>query len=101
MNKIKDQQLHSSVKFALSLLVNFIAYPIHAAILWAISGNGEWALIYLALLPLTAVFANKYRYAYIDFMYEFRLWKLSKSKKFSNYLELKKSLNTVLEKAMV
>ena len=100
IKKIKDPQLHSSIKFALSLLVNFIAYPIHAAILWAISGNGEWALIYLALLPLTALFANKYRYAYIDFMYEFRLLKFSKSNRFSNYLELKKSLNTVLEKAM-
>ncbi len=97
---VKDKQFHTSIKSVVSLLLTFVIYPIQAAILWAISGNGQWALIYLVLLPLTALFANKYRYNLNDFKTKLIFWKLIKSKVQNEYLAKKDNIDKILIKVM-
>ena len=100
LKKVKDKQFHTSIKFALSLLINVFIYPIQAAIFWAISGNWQWALLYLFSLPLTAVFANRYRYSFTNYQRIIALWKFSKSTDYSNYLNVKTKLDSILSNIM-
>ncbi len=100
LKKVKDRQFYSSIKLAVSILIGSFIYPIHAGIFWAISGNGTYALIYLISLPITAAFANKYRYAWIKFIKETKYWKFSRSNKFNEYQDLKKDLDNKLEEIM-
>ncbi len=97
---IKDKQFHTSIKSVVTLLLTFVIYPIQAAILWAISGNGQWALVYLVLLPLTALFANKYRYKFNDFKNKLIFWKLIKSKDYKEYTAKKGNMDKILIKVM-
>ncbi|RLD47512.1 MAG: hypothetical protein DRI86_00045 [Bacteroidetes bacterium] len=97
---VKDKQFHTSIKSVVTLLLTFVIYPIQAAILWAISGNGQWALVYLVLLPLTALFANKYRYKFNDFKNKLIFWKLIKSKDYKEYTAKKGNMDKILIKVM-
>ena len=98
LKKVKDPQFHSSIKFAISLLISFVLYPIHGLIFWAISGNGSYSLVYTLLLPLTALFANKYRYAFMNFKNNIIYWKYTKSSKSNHLARLKTNLDLLLEK---
>ncbi len=100
LKKVKDAQFHSSIKLAVSILITTFIYPIHALIFWAISGNGLWALIYLISLPLTVLIANKYRYAWKNFIKEHKFWRLKRSDKYNDYKTLKNTLDNKLKEVM-
>lgn len=60
-HKFKDVQFHSSIRHVAALLLTPIMYLIQTLVFWAIGGNGQWALLYLASLPLSAVFLYQWR----------------------------------------
>ncbi len=100
LKKVKDLQFHTSIKFFISIILSLIIYPIHSLVLLLITGEWTWSLIYLISLPLTALFANKYRYSWIEFKNNIKLWAFSNSKEFKAYKELKKELDKELELIM-
>lgn len=66
--KIKDKQFISSIRFVAGMFLFPIIYLIQPLIFWAISGNGIYALIYLASLPISAIFAYQWRKCYLNSM---------------------------------
>ncbi len=94
INKIKDKQFYSSVKFVISFTVLPILYLIQSGIFYAFTANWSWTLIYLFSLPISAYYTNKIRYCWMDFLQDYRLWKSSKnkSKEFIEYDNSKKEL---------
>jgi len=99
INKIKDKQFHSSVKFAISFTILPIIYFIQSGIFYAFIGDWSLTIAYLFSLGFTAHFANKYRYNWIDYMQDFRLWinSLRNSKAYKEYEDSKNSLIQFLD----
>jgi len=100
INKIQDKQFHSSVKFAISFTILPILYFIQSWIFYTFISNGNWTIIYLFSLPISAYFANKYRYYWIDYMQDYRFWvnSIRESKAFQEYDNSKNSLIQYLDK---
>ena len=94
INKIKDKQFHSSIKFVISFTAVPIIYFIQAGIFYAVYNNSLWTIIYLFSLALSAFFANKYRYKWKYYIQDYRLWINSKlnTKKQLDYTESKNQL---------
>lgn len=58
LQKFKDRQFHSSVKFVLGLAVCPLFHLIQALVVWAVSGSFLWSLAYLISLPLSGFAAR-------------------------------------------
>lgn len=100
--KIKDKQFHTSIKFVITAFVSPILYLIHALILYAITGNVQWAIIYFVSLPITALFANRYRYAWEKYRLDYKLWRISRFSKseYAKFIEQQNDLIELLNKVM-
>jgi len=100
INKIKDKQFHSSVKFAISFTILPIIYFIQSGVFYAFNGNLLWTLAYLFSLPISAYFANKYRYNWLDYIQDFILWinTIRNTEKFKDYTDSKNKLIQVLDR---
>jgi 1-acyl-sn-glycerol-3-phosphate acyltransferase len=60
INKIKDRQFHSSVKFVWGLAISPLFYIIQSVVVYAIWGSLFWSLIYLLSLPVAGFAARTY-----------------------------------------
>jgi len=92
--KIKDEQFISSVRFVVGMFLFPIMFLTQTLIFWAISGNGLYALIYLASLPIGAAIAYLWRkYALCAFM-DIKLirFKTSNPEKYLKLRNLNKSI---------
>ena len=100
INKVKDKQFHSSIKFAISFTILPILYFIQSGIFYALIGDWLLTLAYLFSLGLTAHFANKYRYNWMNYMQDFRLWinTMLNSKAYKEYEDSKNSLIQFLDR---
>jgi len=81
INKVKDHQFHSSFKYAISLLIAPFFYLINSlfALIWL--QDFSLFVVYYFSLPLTAYWANKLRYLYIEVRNEWIFWYNSFNKK--------------------
>lgn len=95
INKVKDQQFHSSFKFGISAIISPFVYLIHFVVFYLISSNFYWSLIYFISLPISAVFANRYHYWWISFLDKFNVWKTKITKKSDYDLYEKSKLNLI------
>jgi len=93
---IKDEQFISSVRFVVGMFLFPIMFLIQTLIFWAISGNGLYALIYLASLPIGAAIAYLWRkYALCAFM-DIKLIKFKTSNP-EKYLKLRNLNKSIIE----
>jgi len=74
--KIKDVQFISSIRFVVGMFLFPIAYIIQVFLFWIISGNGLYALYYLASLIAGAVIAYIWRRYFLDSVMDFKLFKV-------------------------
>jgi 1-acyl-sn-glycerol-3-phosphate acyltransferase len=97
INKIKDKQFHSSIKFGVSFLILPFLYIIQSAVFYAFIGDFYFSLIYLISLPISAFFANKIRYGWKHFKQEVIIWWISGSKK-KNVISFHKNKQILIDK---
>ncbi len=81
IHKIKDQQFYSSFKFGISIIIAPLLYLINSGIFYFFSRNIDWTIIYFFSLPISAFFANKYRYLWKDFQEQLHICKGKKKNK--------------------
>lgn len=92
--KIKDPQFISSIRFVVGMFLFPIAFLIQTLLFWAISGNGLYALIYLASLPIGSIMAYQWRKCFLSSVMDFKLIfvKLTKTNLHKKLKELNKSI---------
>ncbi len=100
--KIKDDQFISSIRFVVGMFLFPIAYLIQTLLFWAISGNGIYALYYLASLILGAIFAYQWRKCYYNAIADIKWVKaiLAKKDLKNNLLEFNASIYNTVERLM-
>ncbi|HSV88663.1 MAG TPA: 1-acyl-sn-glycerol-3-phosphate acyltransferase [Bacteroidales bacterium] len=60
LKKFKDRQFHSSIKYVWGMVVAPLFFVAQAALVWVLSGNALWALVYLLSIPIGVVFSKIY-----------------------------------------
>lgn len=100
--KIKDVQFISSIRFVVGMFLFPIAYLIQFLLFWAISGNGLYALYYLASLILGAIIAYNWRRYFYAAILDFKLlrFKLSKPELMGKLKGLNNSINKIIDELM-
>lgn len=78
--KIKDEQFISSIRFAAGMFLFPIAYLIQTLLFWAISGNGIYALLYLASLFIGAIIVYQWRKYFLASLADIKLLRFKKLK---------------------
>jgi 1-acyl-sn-glycerol-3-phosphate acyltransferase len=90
IRKIKDPQFHSSVKYALSLILAFVFLPVYLILSLFIFSSWWLGLLIFLTLPASGLFAWNYYLQFKRILGGFRIRNLIKEKD-SNFLSLQKS----------
>ena len=100
--KIKDDQFISSIRFVVGMLLFPIAYLIQTLLFWAISGNGVYALNYLASLLIGAIIAYQWRKCYYNAVADLKWVKviLTKKELKNNLIDLDSLIGNTIERLM-
>lgn len=96
--KVKDEQFISSIRFVVGMFIFPIMFLIQTLIFWAISGNGLYALVYLATLPIGAAIAYLWRKYALDVLNDFKLmrFKSAKTETYNKIKSLESSLRNLV-----
>jgi 1-acyl-sn-glycerol-3-phosphate acyltransferase len=78
IKKIRDPQFHSSIRYALSLILAFIFLPVYLFLSIIIFSSWEEGLIIFLALPLSGIFAWNYYLQFRRILGGFRIRKLIK-----------------------
>ena len=73
LRKFEDRQFHSSLKFVWGIIVSPVFFLAQASLFFAVFGNLEWSLVYLASLPVLVYFSNYYTRTYESWVPEMKL----------------------------
>lgn len=95
IRKIKDPQFHSSVKYAVSLILAFIFLPVYLILSLFIFSSWWLGLLIFLTLPASGLFAWNYYLQYRRIIGGFRIRNLIKEKD-NNLLSLQKSHNELV-----
>ena len=99
IKKIKDPQFHSTLKFAAGFIIFAIFYTIHSIILYNITKDIVFSLLYFASALISTYVANKYRYAFKNFISESKILilKYFNKKEYKEYDNARKDLIQYLD----